>query len=135
MQDSHRSVAFYSNFEDAVAPQWSSRQPSHTSNNLLDAISQFDLVASTDGDLRKLRAAAKLLGLASGSGAEKLRKHVMAMPAEEYAEWLITKWRWKLVREFILQRCDMSTRMLLSCGVPQAECRARLLQHVRQSPD
>ena len=133
MQDSHRSVAFYSNFENAVAPQWSSTEPAHPSRDLLHAISRFDLVASTGGDARKLRAAAKSLGLASGCGAERLREHVMAMPAAAYAEWLINKWRWKLVREYILQRCDMSTRMLLSCGVPQAECRARLLQHVRQS--
>ena len=133
MQDSHRSVAFYTNFDGADLPQWASNtQSAPQAGGLLEAICEFDLVASTGGDARKLRAAAKSLGLPSGCGANTVREHVQAMPAAQYAEWLIHKWRWKLVREHILQRCDMSTRMLLSCGVPQNECRNRLLQHIKQ---
>ena len=134
MQDSDRSVAFYTNFQPTCMPNWSAEAEEETTGGLLQALQTFDVVKSVGNDTRKLRAAAKSLGLPSGVGADCIRQHVASMPAIEYADWLVNTWRWKLVRVFILKHCDMTTRMLLSCGVPQHECRRRLMQHLRQSP-
>ena len=133
MQDSHRSVAFYTNFAALPTPEWTRDTPGPAPMSLLDALCTFDVVGSVNGDPRKVRAAGKSLGLPSGSGVDAIRARTREMPKVDFATWLIQKWRWKPVRCFILKHCDMTTRMLLSCGVPQQECRARLLQHLTQS--
>jgi len=135
MHDSNQSIAFYANFDSPPLPTWTvARRPQTPppALSLLDALGSFDIVAKLNTDTRKLRACLSSMGADPSSIRTEAdaRMYIQSMGKPAFAKWFVRHGKWKFVREVVLANCEMDMRMIFSCGVPQAECRNRLLQEI-----
>lgn len=129
-----KSIVFYKNHSDFAPVQWSSeeREDSEKDDDFVQALSSFDLPTRLN-DNRKIRS--QLASLEDHLGCtlgkwkthEELQLIISGLPRADYARWVLYEVKWSLVKQHLLDRCHcMTTRMLLSCGVPQSECRRRI---------
>ena len=134
-----QSLMFYSNYREAPMVKWQESDDdcdctdSTPPDDFVDIMSSFDLVSKLNGDTRKIRAHIASLEqslsvtLPKWKTPEEARAALSTVPTDCYAKWVLSNVKWSLVKNHLLDGChNMRTRMLLSCGVPQAECRNRI---------
>ena len=128
------SIGFYSNFPEPIPVDWSKTNSTLTTeeDNFVHALSSFDLPRELE-DHRKIRNHVALLEQDLGYAFKKwkttdeLYEVLATVPKLDYARWVLFKVKWSLVKQHLLKECHtMTTRMLLCCGIPQAECRRRI---------
>tara|TARA_Y100000817_G_scaffold297767_1_gene274349 strand:+ start:2529 stop:3791 length:1263 start_codon:yes stop_codon:yes gene_type:complete len=135
-----KSVVFYSNHEDAAMVQWQSGDEERDCtdetppDDFIAIMSKFDLVAELQGDSRKIRTHMASLEEELGEPfprwktTQEASEILSSVDAVRYARWALASVKWSIVKAHLLRCCcNMTTRMLLSCGVPQSECRKRVL--------
>lgn len=134
MASSKESIVFYQNYPDFAPVKWASDEHEHSDeeDNFVQALSSFDLPARLN-DNRKIRSHVASLEEHLGCTFDKwktpedLQLIISGLPRVEYARWVLHEVKWSLVKQHLLDCCHcMTTRMLLSCGVPQSECRRRI---------
>lgn len=134
MRDAKDSVVFYSNHEGFRPVQWTGEatEEDAADDNFVKCLSSFNLPAQLK-DTRKIRGHVASLEEHLGCAFDKWKTHdelsaiIARISSIDYAIWVLYEVKWSLVKNHLLKCCHcMTTRMLLSCGVPQSECRRRI---------